>query len=113
MLAFMWIALGGSAVAALFPFVGTITRPALEFLENALVWVLEFGARFPAVQVGASPLAGALAILVIASIVALIYAVPRTRQRAAHALLRRARLELPCADPKTRLGLLGAREELP
>lgn len=113
MLAFMWIALGGSAVVALLPFASAITRPVLEFLESALVWVLECGARFPSVRVGASPFAGALAILVIASIVTLIYAVPRMRQRSARALLSRARLELPCADPKTRLALLGAREAPP
>lgn len=111
MLAFMWIALGGSIVVMVLPWAALITRPVLEFLEGALISVLNLGAWFPTVQIGGRPLALVFAIGLIALIVALIYAVPRMRQRTSRAFLERARSRLPCADAKSCLALLGAREK--
>lgn len=110
MLAFMWIALGGSAVALIVPSIALVTQPALEFLEGALVSVLEMGAWFPSLAVGETALARFGVVAVIATLAALLYAVRRTRSRVAHARLEQARARLRPADAKSRLALLSARE---
>ncbi len=110
MLAFMWIALGGSVVALILPQIALLTQPALEFLEGALVSVLGMGAWFPAPVFGESPFARIGAIAVIAMLAALLYAVHRMRSKAIHARLERARARLQPADAKARLALLDTRE---
>jgi len=110
MLAFMWIALGGSIVALMFPSIALVTKPALELLERALISVLELGAWFPAPAIGESPLARIGAVAVIATLAALLYAVRRMKSGAVRARLERARARLRPADAKSRLALLDARE---
>jgi ComEC/Rec2-related protein len=76
MLAFMWIALSGGLLAGFFPVIGHITAPALELLQTVLTSILAFGASLPAIHLESDMAGRIAACILIALIIALIYAVP-------------------------------------
>lgn len=83
MLAFMWTALAGGLLAGFVPMIAAITVPVLELLQGILTSMLAVGASLPAIQLGTSVVRRILACALIASLVALMYAVPRLRWRKA------------------------------
>jgi len=111
MLAFMWVALAGSIVVAIVPSVAFLIAPALEFLQYSLTLVLEWGASFPVINVANTFLAKLCACVLIASLVVLIYAMPRLRCQATQSSLHSVQQRLSIRNAKNTFALLEAHEE--
>jgi ComEC/Rec2-related protein len=111
MLAFMWIALAGSVLVAIVPYAAFLIAPALEFLQYSLMAVLEWGASFPAINVADTFLAKLCACVLIASLVVLIYAIPRKRYRTSLSSLDSMQQRLSVKNAKNAFALLEAHEE--
>lgn len=111
MLAFMWVALAGSVVVAIVPSAAFLIAPALEFLQYSLTLVLEWGASIPVISVANTFLAKSCACVLIASLVVLIYAIPRWRYRASLSSLDSMQQRLLVKNAKNTFALLEAHEE--